>query len=133
MNADSIIYNIGEHLGIPELKLSDNLTCNIVLDNQLSINIEYSQESNELHCYTIFPPSLFANFTDTATKLLEANLFTFETQGATFALNKTTGDIILCQCFDLLFINYQLFNDKFDIFVQTAAYWQGQFNQGHSW
>lgn len=94
--ANQLITTLGETLTIPGLKLADGTdTCVLSFDDDLVLNIEYDDSTTRL-VFSIYigeiPPS---GAEPLLREILAANFFWQHTGGATLALEKATGGLVL--------------------------------------
>jgi hypothetical protein len=63
-------------------------------------------------------------------RLLEANAFGFQTNGATFAVDRETSKVFLFKTFDLASIDARAMSDELSAFAQTAKAWRTTVDSG---
>lgn len=91
---DTLISRLGEGLGMPDLALDESGTCTLVIDNgAVIVNLGHNRGAGALDLMTcldrveLSAPNL--------TQLLGANLGWRATGGATFAVEPTSGAVML--------------------------------------
>ena len=91
---DSLIPALGKHVGIPQLNLDDSGWCALFVD-ELVINIEYRDSSEQLFIYTPVGVLPAENREPLYRELLEANCFFRGTQGGCLSVDSGAGVVLL--------------------------------------
>ena len=119
-----ILAALGRQMGIDGLGLDENLTCRLVFDDAVVVDMEYAEAPNTLFLYTNPAPLPIADRAEFYEKLLEANMFGQDTAGAVFAVNEVAGGIVLFYSLDLAGTDFEGFYQALETFVNTAEAWK---------
>ncbi|MBL9208771.1 MAG: type III secretion system chaperone [Opitutaceae bacterium] len=101
MHADHLIAEFAQQAGLPTLALSEDGTARLIIDRSLEVQIEHEATRHRLHLYTSLggPPS-----EDKAAwleRLLVANFFGRDTDGATLCLDPVKQEALLVLTLEL--------------------------------
>lgn len=130
MNIEDILKELGNQMGLPNLKLDDNKVCRLIFDKKYTVDIEASEDEKIVHVYSamcIIPPEDREPMYEA---LLEANLFGRGTGGAAFGVDKEMGEILLSQTLVLDKTDYQDFVNVLESFVNHVEAWTDKIEKG---
>jgi hypothetical protein len=120
-----LLSALGAHIGLPNLALSDDNICRIVLDGSLVIDIEHRLGSDNVQAFSVVGPHPGDNV-QLLHKLLAGNLFGQGTGGAVLGLDEQRGEVLLCQPFDLSVITSERFISTMEAYVGYAQAWTSE-------
>jgi hypothetical protein len=130
MDIHAILSQLGEQMGLPQLKLDENRVCRLIFDQRLTVDIEASDDEKIVYLYAVagkLPPegkeAVMAN-------ILEANLFGKGTGGATFALDHNHHEIYMCRILSVEAVPYQEFVNILEGFVNHLEAWMDKIDRG---
>ena len=130
MDIHSILTQLGQQMGLPQLKLDENNVCRLVFDQRLVVDIEATDNNKVIHFYALvgeLPPE---NKEDFMANLLEANLFGKGTGGSAFALDHNHQEIYLCRLLLIDSLAYQDFVNILETFVNHLEAWMDKIEKG---
>jgi len=130
MNIEDILKELGNQMGLPNLKLDENKVCRLIFDKKYTVDIEASEDEKIVHIYSamcIIPPE---NREPLYEALGEANLFGRGTGGAVFALDKEMGEVLLFKTLVLDKTDYQDFVNELESFVNHVEAWTDKIEKG---
>lgn len=130
MDIHAILSQLGQQMGLPQLKLDENRVCRLVFDQKLVVDIEASDDEKIVHLYALagaMPPE---NKEDFMAVLLEANLFGKGTGSCAFALDHNHQDVYLCRIVLIESIVYQDFVNILESFVNHLEAWMEKIERG---
>jgi hypothetical protein len=128
--ADEILSEFGKKTGLGELKFSESGVVSFVVDEELKISIERSQNKELIHLYTAFRSLPNENREKIYQKLLEAHMFGVDTGNAYFCLDRLSGELLFALNLSLSVLNQEYLEDVFGKFLNYASLWQKRINQG---
>jgi Tir chaperone protein (CesT) family len=118
--AESLIKQLGDSLGIPELTLDNKLACLLVFDRSIPVNIAVDAGDTSLVLMSYLGPAT----SSAANDMLAANYLWRATKGATLALDASHKGAILLLKMPLATLSFDQFRSQLNGFVDTAATWQ---------
>jgi len=130
MDIHSLLSQLGQQMGLPNLKLDQHRVCRLIFDKKFTVDIEATDDERVVHFYALVgevPPHDKDKF---MAYLLEANLFGKGTGGATFALDHNHRDIYLCRALAVEQLSYQDFVNMLEAFVNYLEAWVGKIDRG---
>ncbi len=130
MDIHAILSQLGQQMGLPQLKLDDNRVCRLVFDQRLVVDIEATDDEKIVHLYALageVPPE---NKEDFMSVLLEANLFGKGTGGSSFALDHNHQEVYLCRVILIDSLAYQDFVNLLEAFVNHLEAWMDKIDRG---
>ncbi len=130
MDIHSILSQLGQQMGLPQLKLDENRVCRLVFDQRLVVDIEASDDEKIVHLYALVgevPPEDKEAF---MALLLEANLFGKGTGGSAFALDHNHHEVYLCRVVLIESLAYQEFVNMLETFVNHLEAWMDKIERG---
>jgi len=123
MKIESILTELGNQMGLPNLKLDNNKVCRLIFDKKFTVDIEASEDLKIVHLYSALctiPPSDKETLYES---LLEANLFGRGTGGSTFGVDIEMGEILLSRTIVMEKVDYQDFVNILETFVNHVEAW----------
>lgn len=130
MKIEAILLELGNQMGLPNLKLDNNKVCRLIFDKKFTVDIEASEDLKIVHLYSAIctiPPRDKENLYES---LLEANLFGRGTGGATFGVDLEMGEILLSKTMDIEKVDYQDFVNVLESFVNHVEAWTDKIDKG---
>ena len=119
------VARLGERGGVPDVSLDDARTCTLVFDDQW-VHLEEHEAGNAVLLYADVGrlPAEQSAADGMCRRLLEANLFTAGTAGATLGVASASGLIALTLRIDLRACDYAEFESVLQRYVDTAIAWR---------
>lgn len=129
MHIDELIARLGTELGIPDLALNSENVCRLVLNDSISIDLEWQDELETLHVHCCLGEMPHEGTDAWMQLMLSANLYGRRTGGAAIAYDPDLGEIVLCRHAALRSFNFLQFVDDLEQFGQAALYWTERLQQ----
>lgn len=128
MNTQEVIQALATALGTPDLQLDARGCARLRVDDSIDLNFEASG-GHLLHVYsTLGPlPGAGAGREKVYERLLTANLFCAETGGATVAIDREFGEIVLCMDIGNFGWTSELILSRVQRFIDAALAWRERF------
>ncbi|WP_153099994.1 type III secretion system chaperone [Paraburkholderia hayleyella] len=123
MDVLKLIEQIGAVIGLPQLKLDARGLARVRIEGSPDLNLEADNEVNCLHLYSTIGTIPETLTLDLCEKLLTANTFGSKTGGASLALDKLGGEIILCHRIESDDMKAETVQATLERFVAAAEYW----------
>ena len=116
-------------MGLPDLPLSADGCARLRFDEQVAVNFEVEPRAERLHVFTVLGR---AHDADAAfyRGLLEANLFTRETQGASLCIAPAQDEVLICRSLDTSAMEPDAFCSAMETFLAAAREWCERFESG---
>lgn len=130
MKIEALLLELGNQMGLPNLKLDNNKVCRLIFDKKFTVDIEASEDLRIVHLYSalcIIPPRDKENLYEA---LLEANLFGRGTGGASFGVDLEMGEILLSRTLEMEKTDYQDFVNVLESFVNHVEAWTEKIDKG---
>lgn len=130
MKIESLLTELGNQMGLPNLKLDENKVCRLIFDKKFTVDIEASEDLKIVHIYSALctiPPRDKENLYES---LLEANLFGRGTGGASFGVDIEMGEILLSRTIEMEKVDYQDFVNVLESFVNHVEAWTEKIDKG---
>lgn len=130
MKIEAILLELGNQMGLPNLKLDNNKVCRLIFDKKFTVDIEASEDLKIVHLYSALctiPPRDKENLYEA---LLEANLFGRGTGGASFGVDIEMGEILLSKTLEMEKTDYQDFVNVLESFVNHIEAWTDKIDKG---
>jgi hypothetical protein len=123
-----IITEFGEKAYIPDIKISENGHCSFTLEleKEIEIHVHYISESNQVYMYGIPGYLSGENQVSICQTLLDANLFWYKTNNATFALDLKNKIIVLQKTIDCQILTCDLFKNNLESLAATVFTWMNE-------
>ena len=132
MNVEQLMKNLETKTGMHPLQFSDEGVITFVVDDRFTISIEKSDDGQFLSIYSVVGTLPLENRQECMKWLLDANLFGYKTNKASFGLDSDTEEIYLFQMFDLFDLQFDRFFDYLTQFIETLKKWTEEF-QNHAY
>ena len=121
--ARDLLREFGTRIKLPMLDLDEEGNACIDVDTAYVINLEYDADEDALLLYTWLGPVPENNTADILRRLLSANYFWTENDGATLSIEEETNGIVLidrsrCQDF-----NIDLFESRMQGYMAVVERW----------
>ena len=131
MHADHLIADFAQRAGLPTLALSADGTARLVVDRSHDVQIEYESTRQRLHLYTSLgaPPS--EDKTAWLERLLVANFFGRDTDGATVCLDPVKREALLVLTLELDTTTPATFENALQSLVDAHEHLQLQLTPAH--
>ena len=124
MEIHHFFSELGQQLGLPELKLDDDGCCRLSFDESIQIDFEYDDAQAQLYAFSSLAPLPVQNKARIYEDLLRDNLFGRKTAGASFAINAVDGDIVLFHSCQIGKTDYIEGCNWLEGFIATVEYWK---------
>ena len=118
-----LLSELGKRLGLDDLALEPNGTCNLIIEDRIDITIEEIAGEDAVYLYSTLG---FAPATGRETlygKLLSAHLFGAESGDAYFGLNPQTEELLLIKRLSLNGLNCDGFQEQLQEFTNWTLTW----------
>ncbi len=102
MDASSLIALFGQETGVA-LTLNEAGTASLAFESGLALHLEHDPQADLLHCYVVLgqaPADPMCRH-DVFRRMLAANAFGRDTEGATLGLDEITGELLLSRRLEL--------------------------------
>ena len=126
---DHFLKELGLKLGIEDIGLNPEGVCAFTYLNSFDLIIEVSEESNTFVIHTPLTTLKSGNNEPLLKKLLSLNFLGIETQGASFALNKDTQEVVLCYNHPIENLQSNTFENLIGNFLEVAEKFWVQLSQ----
>lgn len=101
MNASDLLAELGRTLGLPDLALSGLGTASLVIDGDLTLNLEHEADAGLLVAYLSLGQAPADGRDDCFARLLAANLFGHDSGGGSIGLDRGSDELVLSRSFVL--------------------------------
>ncbi len=127
MDVHSLISLFGQDSGVP-LALSDEGALVLAFEAGPSVHLEHDSLHDALQCYVVLGrlPAEAAERHELFRRMLSANVFGLETDGATLGVDEVAGELILSQRLPLAYTDVALLRATLESLVPLAQEWQQQ-------
>jgi len=123
MNADAILKELGNEIGLGEISFGDNNVCRIVFDEVLEVDFE--KVGGEILFVHAPVAKLPAGGCEKAyAEMLAANLFGQGTGGAVLALDDALGEIVMYLKYPVETVDYHSFKTDLEKFLNALSDWR---------
>lgn len=120
---NSVLRQFGDNIGIPNLKLDEEDNCELCIDDQMTVDLEFATDRGELVLSTVVGQVTEINRLEICETFLEANLFWRGTHGATVGLSREADLLYLCDKVAADTLCLEVFESMLDRFISTAEAW----------
>ncbi|MFC4297796.1 type III secretion system chaperone [Castellaniella hirudinis] len=129
MDVSSLISLFGQEAGV-NLTLSEAGTASLAFESGSVLHLEHDPQADALHCYVVLgqAPADPMRRHDVFRRMLAANAFGRDTDGATLGLDEVTGELLLSRRLDLSYADTACLRAAVESMVAVAADWQGRLN-----
>src|SRR5471032_1128346 len=121
MTASDLIAEFARHSGLAGLTLNEQGMARLEFDPGIHIDIERDSTLDVLYLYVAVTQLPSEGREGFYARLLSANLFCSETQGATFGVDDASGEVILCRRLDLAGTDFTCFKESLENLVESCA------------
>lgn len=128
MNTHQVIQALATSFGAPALALDDNGCASLRVDDTIDLHFE-TGATHLLHVHCSLGKLPSGNRAAIYERLLTANLFGVETAGATLAIDREFGEIVLCMDIGNHGWTTELIQSRMQRFIDAALAWQERFDE----
>ena len=130
MNANDLLGELGQKMGLGKIEVSDENTCRLIFDDKLIVDFEPSNDGKQLYVYSVLCSVAHGERDGFYRRLLLANLFGRETGGASFGLDDETDEVIMFRSFPLETTDFQVFQEGLEAFLNGLEEWMERAGSG---
>lgn len=130
MKIESVLTELGNQMGLPNLKLDGNKVCRLIFDKKFTVDIEASEDLKIVHIYSALCIIPARDKETLYESLLEANLFGRGTGGSAFGIDLEMGEILLSRTIEMDKVDYQDFVNVLEAFVNHVEAWTDKIDKG---
>ena len=130
MDIRHLLKEMGNQTGLGDIVLDENNVCRLVFDDKLAVDVEALPDGKKFYIHASVGPTPFENRATLFEEVLAANLFGQGTAGATLALDRDLGEIILFREFETEKTDYQEFVSALEVFLSRLEYWTERVSSG---
>ena len=125
MKLEDLLKQLGEDMGMGEIKLDAKKGCSLVMDGRLRVFIESAPDEKSFFVYAVMGPIPADNEARLALYdvLMEAHLFGLLSGGATFGSSPRFGGVVLSRSFDPNHVTYEMFYHSLEKFINAYEMW----------
>lgn len=127
---DNLLKDLGNNIGLPDLKPSGKGLCSLRFDDKVTIDLECHEQSGVLTFSCIVGTVAEHEAAAFYPQFLEANLLWGGTGGATLGVDRTTMNVFLCYQEHLEEMDFPRFQQLLKGFSDTALFWYQRLQQG---
>lgn len=126
MDVASLISFFGQESGIDRLALSEDGTLSLVFEAGPTLHLEHDPQEDVLHCYVVIgqAPTDPERRHEIFQRMLAANVFGCDTEGATLGLDEVTGDLVLSRRLELSRADTAWLRSTAEAMVAVSVDWQ---------
>ncbi len=130
MDAFTLVALFGQESGTP-LTLGASGTAALAFENGPTLHLEHDPASDILHCYAVLgsAPADAEQRGELFRRLLAANAFGRDTDGAALGLDEISGDLVLSRRLELAHADTASLRATVASMAAVAAHWQAQLGQ----
>ncbi len=127
MEASSLISLFGQEAGVA-LALNETGTASLAFETGPVLHLEHDPQADALHCYVVLgqTPADPMRRHDVFRRMLAANAFGRDTDGATLGLDEVTGELLLSRRLELARADTAWLRAIVESMAAVAADWQGR-------
>ena len=126
------LAELGKEAGIDDLKLNEHHLCAFRYGQELEFIIELPPESPIIYMYSPMAELPAEHKEAFYEKLLKANFFCLETNGATFSIDERSNRIVLSYGQPIEQIDNLIFKNIVGNFLETAETWRELLNMAET-
>ncbi len=130
MNAQELLHDLGNEMGVGTLQLNSERTCRVLCDDRFDVTIEFPPTNDLCFVHAFIGLAEDHDHPVLYQTLLDANLLGRGTGGASFGCDMEHGDIILFRSFDLEGLTFIRFKAVFQDFLNYVEYWTDRLEKG---
>ena len=120
---EKLLKDFGENVGIPGLALDDSGCCCLSFDDLL-VNVEYNDQTRQFFLSAHIGDLPAEGREALYERLLSANYFFRDTQGATLAIDKPSNRVLLVFQAPASALDATIFSNTVRNFIQTTEQWR---------
>jgi hypothetical protein len=124
MNTEKAIATIAAAVGLPDIRLDVNNTCNLVIDDKFEVYFTGDPLGAQLRMQGVLGD--YAEFEPDPKALLASNAVALETGSGALALDAITGEVLYVQTLDLSTMQDEALLSALTDFLKYTAFWEGQ-------
>lgn len=128
-NAEQVLREFGEKIGIPTLAFNPDKLCTMAFDDLIT-HIELTDNGKQLTFYLWIAEIESGQRADVAVAIADANYLLAATQGATLGLNSTSGDLVLAMKIPNATLTVASLEQTLEALVNLAKSWQQRLAKG---
>jgi hypothetical protein len=132
MDIRNLLKEMGNQTGLGDIVLDENNVCRLVFDDRLAVDVEALPDGKKFYIHASVGLTPYENRATFFEELLAANLFGQGTAGATLALDRDLGEIILFREFETEKTDYQEFVSALEVFLSRLEYWTERVSSGEA-
>lgn len=122
----ALISEFGQSLELSDLALDETGYCTLAFNEEWLLNLQYDESLQRLslfsHLCVVVPECRLQVYA----RLLSANLFWQETDGATLGMDEDTGMAVLALRHDAHGLNLPALEALLETFIANVEYWTGE-------
>lgn len=130
MKLGELMRELAVRLDLGEVALEDDGGAQVVVGDGLSIDIEYGETSGGIAFSATVGPAPADDMAAALSELLDANLLGQGTNGATLALDRVLGEIVLCRSIGQPEMAYEAFEAELTRFAEALQFWHRRVADG---
>ena len=130
MNIKSVLKELGNQVGIHELKLDNNGACRLVFDEKMIVDIESDELSENVRFYSVVAMLASEPSVSIYEKLLSANLSGLSGGANYFGIDSAAREIVLFSNLDMESIDHTRFSKRLEVFVNDLEHWVEKYQRG---
>jgi len=124
MNNAEAITIIGAEIGLPDIRLDANETCNLVIDNTFEIYLTGDPRAEELRLTGVLGE--LAEFNPDPMALLASNADALETGRGALAIDRNTEEVVYVRTINTGMLDADTLMAELSDFIKYTAFWEGQ-------
>src|SRR5262249_36336219 len=121
--------DLGEMVGIPDLRLSESGGCSLVFDGRINVQLEFEPETGKLTLFSPLGPIPEHDRETFFARLLAANLFGKGTGGSVLSIDQASNTVVLAGQTPVKWLESVDFQSLLQRFVDTAEHWMSELQQ----
>ncbi len=122
MDLENILIEYGKSMRLGQLQLDSNGMCTILINDDYLVTFEKLLSQEGFYIYSSIGTIPIGKEEELSLMALKGNLFGKETGQASIGYVEQSRTLVLFEFFDQ-FIDYNLFNQKFNTFLKHLFYW----------
>lgn len=128
-NAAMVLGEFGNKIGQPQLGFKNERLCTLSFDDIIT-HLELSENSSFLSCYLWIADITPERRNEIALEIADANYLLARTHGATFGMNRHSGDLVLAARLPDATLTLAIFEQSLENLVNLAQAWQEKIARG---
>lgn len=122
MESQLFIQHLGSELGLSDLKFSEDMTCRLIVGDQVVVDMEWVESEGVLQVYSAIGPDPQTD-SELLHEMLIANMFGAGTGKGVLAIDEAAREVLLCREFETSHIDVKKFVEELNTFIERVAYW----------